>query len=160
MIKFLGDHLGTVFQTLVTLWMASIARKFQVSMSVYGTRIEAHREAVRRGFVLWWLQHDKNPDWAATMNEMKEWRAMNEVFLEPAAAQALRDIEHFKAMQAAAGGQPQYFDMTPLFNRADEGLDVLRRELLRFRKRTLWEWLRDQRLVRKPIAQKKPAPAA
>jgi hypothetical protein len=159
-LQFIDDHwpaiVGAAFQTAVTLWMASIARGFQVSMSIYGTRIEAHREAVRRGYELLWLQHKNNDGWTATMNEMRQWQAMNEVFLEPAAAQAFRDIERYKAMQAMVS--PQDYDIRPLSKQAQEGIEVLHRELLRFRKRTFREWLRDRRLAKKRQNPKKPVP--
>jgi hypothetical protein len=87
---------------------------------------------------------------------------VNEVYLEPAAAQAFHDIHLYKGLERTARhpSVPLSADMTNRFNRAEAAMDILRRELLRFRKRTLRDWLRDRRLVRKPIVPKKPTPTA
>jgi|GEM_PF-4561150 len=139
MIDFVLRHLETVIQFAVTVWLASIARGFQVTMAVYGTRLEAHREAVRRSRVMWWLDGKVADNWTGTMKEMLDWLAVNEVFLTPAAATAFKTIHSWKGLVTTTDGRAG----TGMFKEADQSLDILRKELLRFRKRTFGDLLGD-----------------
>jgi hypothetical protein len=137
MIDFILRHLETVIQFAVTAWLASIARGFQVTMAVYGTRLETHREAVRRSKVTWWLDKKKEPNWTSIMNEMNDWYAVNEVFMTPKAAAAFMDVHRWKAMVLLTD------EHTRQFKEAEKGMEILRKELLRFRKRTFGDMLGD-----------------
>jgi hypothetical protein len=147
MANFIGDHIGTIVQFAVTAWFARIARDFQVTLSVYGTRLETTREAVRRGRVLWWLKTTDH-NWTEIINEMMDWHATNEVFLTPTAARAFLDIHLLKGLQ---GSMPSGSDLREHFQKADQGLKTLSIELLRFRKRPLGDllWDRAGRIFRK-----------
>lgn len=139
MLHFIADHLGTILQLAATAWLAYVARTFQITLAVYGTRLEAHREVMRRARVLWWLKKDA-PVWVNTMNEMMDWHAVNEVYLTRTAAQAFLDVHLWKGMEGhelPPGGTKDYF------KNADRALKTLRTELLRFRKRTFLELLQD-----------------
>jgi hypothetical protein len=150
MLHFLGEHLGTIAQLAVTIWMASIARGFQITLSVYGTRLEAHREAVRRSRILWWLARDDD-EYAEILNEMADWHAVNEVFLTPKASKAFMDMHTYKG--TSRDGPGDWFIKAR--HAADLAWDTLREELLRFRKRTLFELLSDW--VRDPLGIKRRA---
>jgi hypothetical protein len=140
MLRFIWDHLETIVQFAITFWLASIARNFQITLAVYGTRLEAHREAIRRSRVLWWLEKgDEN--WVKTMNESMDWHAVNEVFLSPAAAQAFLDIHLWKGLQVQ--GDVFRGGLEREFKKAQSAQETLKRELLRFRKRTFWELTKD-----------------
>jgi hypothetical protein len=94
-----GDTEGTYLERWVTqaagrarsIWLATVARKFQVTMTPCPS-LEAHKEAVRRSRQLWWLNHETDANWYEVMNEMMKWIAVNEVHLEPAAVNALKKI--------------------------------------------------------------------
>jgi len=139
MIDFVLRHLETVIQFAVTAWLASIARGFQVTMAVYGTRLETHREAVRRSRVIWWLDSKVAENWTGTMNEMLDWFAVSEVFLTPMAAAAFKTVQTWKGVVMTTDGRAG----TEMFKGAEQAMDILRKELLRFRKRTLWDLMGD-----------------
>ena len=139
MIDFVIRHLETVIQFAVTVWLASIARGFQVTMAVYGTRLETHREAVRRSRVMWWLDGKVADNWTGIMNEMLDWFAINEVFLTPQAATAFKTIQTWKGLVTTTDGRAG----TEMFREAERAMDILRKELLRFRKRTFEDLLGD-----------------
>jgi hypothetical protein len=143
-IHFIGEHVGTIVQLAVTFWMASIARGFQITLSVYGTRLEAHREAVRRSRTLWWMPRDDD-EYNETLNEMADWHAVNEVFLTPKASRAFMDMHTYKGASREISGR----DFIKYKHAADVAWETLREELLRFRKRTFFEVLRDW--VRDPL---------
>lgn len=142
---FIQHNIGTIIQLAVTAWLASIARNFEITLKTYSTRLEAHREAVRRGRALWFLDTADTDKRNALLNETMDWLAVNEVYLEPLAAQAVRDIHLWRALPRNA---PQERS-NARFAKASEALDVLSEELLRFRKRTFWEWLRDRRRAKR-----------
>jgi hypothetical protein len=129
MAKFIGDHIGTIFQVLVTAWLAAIARNFQITLKVYGTRLDTTREAIRRARVLWWLKPDDD-DWTKIVNEMMDWHAVNEVFLTPAASRAFLDVHLWAGLK---GSLPDRVGTKEHYDKAQAGLDNLRRELMRFR---------------------------
>lgn len=131
MANFIGDHIGTIFQILVTAWLAAIARDFQITLKVYGTRLDTTREAIRRSRVLWWLKTDDD-NWTNIMNDMMDWHAVNEVFLTPAASRAFLDVHLWAGLKVPLAGT----NTKEHFDKAQAGLDTLRRELLRFRERS------------------------
>lgn len=137
---FLGHNFATILQLIVTLWMASIARQFQLTLATYGTRLEAHREAVRRSRVLWWLGKDAG-DATDVLNEMMDWFAVNEVYLSPRAAQAFKAVHMWKGLVITVSS----ITHTKEYNEADAALSILREELLRFRKRTIRDIIGERR---------------
>ncbi len=139
LVLFAWQNLGTLFQLLVTIWLAALTRSFQVTMAVYSTRLEAHREAVRRSRIIWWIKGD-DADFTSVMNEMLDWHAVNEVYLSPAAAAAFMTVENWKVLVASSQGMGAGVDV---FKNAEAAMKILRRELLRFRKRTIGELLSD-----------------
>jgi hypothetical protein len=160
--NFLGDHLGTIVQFLVTAWLAKVARAFQVTLAVYGTRLETTREAMRRARVLKWLKKNA-ADWIPTMEEMGDWHAVNEVYLTPAAAAAFMDVHLWKSLEGTMETGPG-MSLQDHRRKADAALSTLRVELLRFRKLPLgdllWDWARKlfRRKAEHPTV--KPAPPA
>ena len=138
MVGWIFRHAETIVQFLVTAWFASIARTFQVTMAVYGTRLEAHREALRRARELRFLK-DNHPDWTEIMNGLLDWYAVNEVFLTPAAAKAFMAVQVWKGVMGTTDGRAG----TGLYEEAERGQETLRKELLRFRKRTLGDLCSD-----------------
>lgn len=146
-LDFIGRHWESGLQLAVTAWFASIARTFQITLSTHTTRLEAHREAMRRARIIWWLGKE-DPGQMETRNGMLDWISVNEVFLSPAAAEAFKTIEQWKTMVIST----DYRAGEDLFKEADRAFGILRTELLRFRKLTLREtideWLRKRR--RKP----------
>lgn len=133
-LDFIGRHWESGLQVAVTAWFASIARNFQITLAVHGTRLEAHREAVRRSLVLWWLQKE-DQDQQNIRQGMLDWIAINDVFLSPAAAEAFKIVERYKTLQFSLEGRAGL----AAFNEAEAALATLKRELLRFRKLTLRE---------------------
>ena len=138
----LTEYVPTILQLGATAWLAYLARRFQVNFSMRGPRLEAHREAVRRGGQLWWLA-EEDPNWNSVMNEMMEWLAQNEVHLEPAAAEALLAIHRWKGL---LGMDVPRNSLGESWRDADKARRVLREELLRFRPRTLGQRFRDLRV--------------
>jgi hypothetical protein len=134
----MGEHLlplvVTAIQLGVTIWQASITR--HISLSMYGTRLEAHREAVKIARELWMLDKKTDADATAKINHAMDWIALNAVFLEPAAEEAFMAVHLFKVLQ---GDQMPAALLKEHHDKADRALETLRRELLRFRKRTLWQ---------------------
>jgi hypothetical protein len=65
MLHFIGEHIGTILQLAATAWLAYIARTFQITLAIYGTRLDTHREAMRRARVPSWLKNDA-PGWERT----------------------------------------------------------------------------------------------
>jgi hypothetical protein len=138
MLAFALKHWETVVQFLVTAWMASIARNFQITLSVYSTRMEAHREALKRSYDLM-LHFPKDAgEGGETLNETNRWIVINEVFLTPAAANAVRDVIAFRREENIRGWESvSEPDTLRKLKRAEEARSILRRELLRFRKMPL-----------------------
>lgn len=147
LLRFLGRHWESGVQLAVTAWFAYIARNFQITLAVHGTRLEAHREAVRRSLVLWWLQRE-DPGEMDTRNEMIRWLAVNEVFLSPRAAEAFKAVERWKTLLFSTDSMTA----RDAYKEADVAMNTLKRELLRFRKLTIreaviegWRQLRKRR---------------
>ncbi len=138
-VDFLGRHWESAIQLGVTAWLASITRNFQTSLSLHRTRLDTHQEAIRRARIMWWLQKE-DADWMAVLNGMTDWLAINEVFLSPAASDAFRAVKRWKSdilLNAAYGS-------TELHPKAERALEVLSRELLRFRELTLRETIAER----------------
>jgi hypothetical protein len=132
--RFIGDYLPIILQLGVTIWLATVARKFQVTMTSYVPRLQAHQEAVRRSRRLWWLNHEKDADWTEVMNEMMDWLSINEVYLEPAAVDGFKKIHLWKGLQASVG-RMHPGGLKQEFEEAEKGSETLRQELLKFRRR-------------------------
>jgi hypothetical protein len=140
---FIREYLGTIIQLAVTAWMAAIARNFQITLAVYGTRLETHREGMR-----WcnrmWRSEPTDPKAVDLLNEMRDWIMVNEVYLSPAFVDAFMDIHVWKLMQVTSQVPPGDPTVKENFRKATAAQRVLRTELLKFRKRPFLEALKDR----------------
>jgi hypothetical protein len=127
MVRFIIAHGSTILSLTplaTSIWLVYFSDWLQRRRSIYGARLEATKEAVRRSRVLWWLQKD-DPAWTTTVNEMMEWADLNKALLTPGAYQAFLDVHLWKTLSHMTG--PTY--VREHYDNAEIGWDRLREEL-------------------------------